>query len=151
MAYYIVKWIHILAFVTAIGANITYGVWLTQAKKQSENLLFTLKGIRLLDSRLVMISYILLLLTGFYMQGVSHLALSTPWLLLSLILYVILIVIAMFLYTPNLKNQIRIVESQGYKSSDYASISRKSKILGMVMALLALIISFLMVVKPSLW
>lgn len=151
MTYFLVKWLHILAAIIAVGANVTYGIWLTQAKKQSEHLLFTLKGIRLIDSKFANVGYVLLLITGFYMQGVSRMPITTPWLLLSIILFVILAVLGMFGYSPLLRKQISIVEKEGFTSPAYAEVAKRSKIVGMILGFLAIIISYLMVLRPTLW
>lgn len=43
MEYLFVKWVHILAAITAVGANVTYGVWLTRARANPEALPFVLR------------------------------------------------------------------------------------------------------------
>src|SRR5215472_3062716 len=102
--YLILKWLHVLMAITAVGANITYGVWFALAGREPQLVAFALRGVRLLDNRIANPAYGLLLITGFAMVGAGHIPMfSTPWLLTGLILYVILVVIAAALYTPTLR------------------------------------------------
>jgi uncharacterized membrane protein len=36
MLYLLLKWLHILAVIVAVGANVTYGFWIARASRQSE-------------------------------------------------------------------------------------------------------------------
>jgi uncharacterized membrane protein len=117
-AYSILKWVHVLMAVTALGANFTYGLWLSRAARESEHLSFTLRGIKVLDDRVANPAYGLLLITGLAMTYVGKIPLTTPWLLTSVILYVILVVIATAGYTPTLRRQIAAVDAGGPKSPE---------------------------------
>ena len=52
MLYLFVKWLHVLAAITALGSNITYEFWLTRAAREPAVPPFTLRGIKLLDDRI---------------------------------------------------------------------------------------------------
>lgn len=152
MLYPIIKWLHILAAITAVGSNISYGIWISRASRRPEALPFTLGGIRLIDNRVANPAYGLLLVTGLLMVFVGRLPLlTTPWLLTALILYALLVLIGLFGYTPTLKQQIQLLESKGSTSSEYQAVARRSTTLGVVLVVLAVAIVFLMVVKPPLW
>ena len=84
MLYLLLKWLHILAAIVAVGANVTYGIWLTRAARHLEALPFTLRGIKQIDDRIANPAYGLLLVTGLLMVFVVRLPLTTPWLLTSL-------------------------------------------------------------------
>jgi hypothetical protein len=71
--------------------------------------------------------------------------------LTSLILYGVLVVVGLLGYTPTLRNQIRILEAEGSSSPNYQSQARRGTILGIILAVIAVSIVFLMVVKPALW
>jgi uncharacterized membrane protein len=88
MLYLLVKWLHVLAAIAAVGANITYGIWIARASRQPDALPFTLRGIKLIDDRLANPAYGLLLITGLLMVFNVGLSLTTPWLLTALVLYV---------------------------------------------------------------
>lgn len=151
MLYLYLKWLHVLSAIIAVGANATYGLWLARASKETDNLPFTLKSIKLLDDWVANPAYGLLLLTGLGMVFTAPLPLTTPWLLTSLILYGILVVVGLLGYTPTLRRQIRLLESEGFRSSAYQAQARRGTIIGIALAVLAISIVFLMVVKPALW
>jgi uncharacterized membrane protein len=145
------KWIHVLAAITALGANITYAVWLARAARDPAGLPFALRGIKALDDRVANPAYGLLLVTGLLMVFVTGLPLTTPWLLTALVLYAGLFAVGAAAYTPALRRQIQAVETPGPQSDEYRAISARAQRLGVAVTLVAVAIVFLMVVKPSLW
>jgi uncharacterized membrane protein len=151
MLFLLLKWLHILAAITAVGSNITYGIWIGRASARSEVLPFTLRGIKLIDDRLANPAYGLLLITGLLMVWVARFLLTTPWLLIALILYAALILLGLFGFTPALKRQIAALEEFGPGSEEYRSVAARGTLLGLVLTVLAVAIVFLMVVKPTLW
>lgn len=151
MLYLYLKWLHVLSAILAVGANATYGIWLSRAARAPDNLPFTLKSIKLLDDRVANPAYGLLLITGLVMVFTAPLPLTTPWLLTALVLYVVLVLVGIFGYTPALRGQIRILEEEGFGSTNYQAQARRGTMLGIVLAILAISIVFLMVVKPALW
>jgi hypothetical protein len=50
-----------------------------------------------------------------------------------------------------LKRQSELVESHGFTSPEYQAAARRGTIIGVSVTILAVIIVFLMVVKPALW
>jgi uncharacterized membrane protein len=151
MLYLYLKWLHVLSAIVAVGANATYGIWLSRASRNPDNLPFTLKGIKMLDDRFANPAYGLLLITGLAMAFTAPLPLTTPWLLSGLVLYVVLVLVGIFGYTPALRGQIRILENEGFNSPNYQAQARRGTMLGIILAILAIGIVFLMVVKPALW
>ncbi|HLJ58815.1 MAG TPA: DUF2269 family protein [bacterium] len=150
-AYPILKWVHVLMAITALGTNITYGVWLSRAAREPQYLPFTLRGIKVLDDRLANPAYGLLLITGLAMAYLGRIPVTTPWLLTSLILYVILVVIAAVGYTPTLRRQIAALEAGGAASPEYRKLEALSTQLGIALAVVVVVIVFMMVTKPALW
>ena len=151
MPYLLMKYLHVLAAIVAFGANVTYGIWITRASRHPDVMPFTLRGIKLIDDRLANPAYALLLVIGLLMVFTSHLSLTTSWLLTALVLYVLVILIGLMGYTPTLRHQIQILETEGFNSPAYQTLARRGTILGVVLAILVIAIVFLMVVKPSLW
>jgi len=151
MLYPILKWLHILLAIVAVGSNVTYGIWLSRATQMPETLPFTLRGIKLIDDRMANPAYGLLLLTGLLMVFTGRIPLTVPWLLSALVLYVVLVIVGLVGYTPTLKRQIQLAESQGFHSTEYQTVARRGVMIGVALAILAIAIVFLMVVKPSLW
>ena len=151
MLYLLLKWIHVLSAIVAVGANLTYGVWIARASRQPEALPFTLRGIKLIDDRLANPAYGLLLLTGLLMVLTFGWPWTTPWLLSGMFLFALVIMLGLLGFTPVLRHQIEALESEGSQSASYLALARRSTILGIVLAVLALTIVFLMVVKPAMW
>jgi uncharacterized membrane protein len=149
--YLFVKWLHVLAAITALGSNITYGFWLTRAGREPSVLPFTLRGIKLIDDRIANPAYGVLLISGFGMAHLGQYPLRTPWLALSLALYVVMVLLAVFGYTPTLKRQLAALDAGGPNSTAFRALSRRGRILGAVLGVVVIAIVYLMVVKPTLW
>ena len=146
-----IKWIHVLSAIAAVGANITYGIWIGRASNDPKVLPFVLRNIKLIDDRLANPAYGLLLLTGLTMAFIAPIPLTTPWLLTGLILYICMGLIAALGYTPTLKRQIQTLDKEGFDSPPYSAIAKRGTQLGITLAVIVVIIVFLMVVKPPLW
>jgi uncharacterized membrane protein len=151
MLYNILLWMHILVVVIAFGANLTYVLWFFRSDNNRESLLFTLHTIKIMDDRMANPSYVLAFFTGAGMIYVAGLSYLTPWILTALILYAIVSVLGLAIYSPWLKKQIALAEGSGHDSAEYKAIADRTNILGIVLNLLVLTITFLMVVKPQLW
>ncbi|MEW5828306.1 MAG: DUF2269 family protein [Chloroflexota bacterium] len=151
MLYPILKWIHILAAIIALGANLTYPLWMTLAQKRPESLVFTLKTVKLMDDRMANPPYVLALLTGIGMVHAAGIPYTTPWIAAALILYAVVSVLGLGAYSPLLKKQIALAESPGPDSADYKAIALRGNILGGAISLMVIAITFLMTVKPQLW
>jgi uncharacterized membrane protein len=150
--YLLIKWLHVLAAIIAVGSNATYGIWIARASRTPAVLPFTLRVIKQIDDRLANPAYGLLLLTGLGMMYVTGARLTRmPWLLTSLVAFVLMGLIAAFGYTPALKRQIDVLDREGFESTAYQEAARRGTTIGIVLAVLAMIVVFLMVVKPRLW
>lgn len=90
----------ILAAIVAIGANVTYGIWIARASRNPDVLPFTLQGIKLIDDRIANPAYGALLITGLVMVFSLRLSLTTPWLLTASVLYVLVVLVGLLGYTP---------------------------------------------------
>jgi len=150
-SYVFIKWLHVLAAITALGANLTYGVWLSLASRDQRSLAFALRGIRFLDSRIANPAYGLLLITGFLMVYVGGLPLSTPWILVALVLYVITFLVGILAFGPALRRQVTFAENPGPSAPEYQQAARQGLLFGILTIVLVVAIVFLMVVKPPLW
>lgn len=150
MLYLILKWLHVLSAITALGANFTYPIWLRVAGREAQAKRFALRGISRVEI-LANIAYGVLLITGFSMLFVGKLPITTPWVLTAIVLYIIMGGIAARGYTPALRKQIQLAETPGPESAEYQTVEERSNRIGIVIVLLAVIIEFLMTVKPALW
>lgn len=147
----LVKWIHVLSAIAAVGSNLTYGIWIARASAEPKSLPFVLRNIRFVDQRLANPGYALLLLTGLTMAFLLPLPLTTPWLLTSLILYISAALFGIFGYSPVIRRQIALLESKGFESPDYKAVASRSTLYGILVTVDIVVIVFLMVVKPALW
>jgi uncharacterized membrane protein len=145
-----VKFLHVLMAIVAVGFNATYGIWLARAAREPEHELHVLRGIKILDDRFANPAYGLLLLTGIWMVVISFWQITTFWILSALILYAVLILLGIGLYTPTLRRQIRVLEAEGPQSEEYRWLARRSTLVGVALAILVVIIVALMVLKPTL-
>jgi uncharacterized membrane protein len=148
--YLVLKFIHIAAAITAVGSNVTYGVWSVRAQSDPAHLGFALKGIKFLDDRIANPAYGLLLLTGLLMVFVNRWPVGTLWIVLAVILFVVLAVLAFRVYSPLLVNQIRLVDAGDTTSPEFERLSRRGAMVGPILGLLAVVILILMVFKPTL-
>lgn len=151
MPFLLIKCIHVLSAITAIGANITYGIWVTRASREPAVLPFVLHSIKLIDDRVANPLYAFQLLTGLTMAFIIPIPLTTPWLMTALILYALATILGLALFVPLFRHQIQVLERDGVGSGKYAAAYRQSTVVGVTVGVLVLMIVFLMVVKPPLW
>lgn len=149
--YVFLKFLHILLAIAAVGANITYGVWLTRAGREPQHLAYVLRGVKILDDRVANPSFGLLLVTGLAMLYTGKIPWTTPWLLSSLVLYAAVIALGLFGYTPLLRKQIATLERAGPQSPEYKRLAARGTGLGIVLAVVVVVIVFFMATKPALW
>jgi uncharacterized membrane protein len=145
-----IKFVHVLLAIVAVGFNATYGIWLARAAREPDKGLFVLRGIKLLDDRFANPAYVLLLVSGIAMVLINQLPFSTFWIAAAIALYVVLLVVGLGVYTPTLRRQIATFESEGPDSETYRSLATRGTAVGIVLAVVAIAIVFLMVTKPTL-
>ena len=143
----LLKVVHILAAIVAVGSNVTYAFWLRRAGLDRDRLVFTIEGIRRLDSRIANPAYVLVLLTGLGMVALGGFSFTTGWILASIVLYVALVVVGMAFFSPAIKGQLE--EAQRDPTSPaYEAAAARSNLFGIGTLVVVLVIVFLMVTKP---
>ncbi len=147
--YNVLKYLHILLAIVAVGFNASYAIWITRASRQPDHLGYVLRGIKFLDDRIANPGYALLLVTGLTLVAVGHWPLTTFWISTALVLWFVTLILGLGFYTPALRQQISALETNGPESAAYRQWARRSTILGIVVAIPVLLIVFLMVVKPG--
>jgi hypothetical protein len=147
--YLVLKFIHILAAITAVGANITYGVWSARSQAEPAHLGFALKGIKFLDDRIANPAYGVLLLTGLLMVFMQW-RITSLWIIVALLLFAVLVVVAVAFYSPLLRNLIKLVDAGDTTSPDFARLARQNRMLGPGIGLIVVLILVMMVFKPTL-
>jgi uncharacterized membrane protein len=146
----VLKFIHIMAAITAVGLNVSYAIWIVRAQSDPAHTGFALKGIKFLDDRIANPSYGVLLITGLLMVFVLPYPITTLWIDVGLVLYAVLIVLGLVVYTPTLRDQIKLVEAGDTTSAEFVRLGRKGRILGQAMGLVVVLILVMMVFKPTL-
>jgi hypothetical protein len=147
--YLVLKFIHILAAITAVGSNITYGVWSARSQAEPAHLGFALKGIKFLDDRIANPAYGVLLLTGLLMVFMQW-RITSLWIIVALLLFAVLVVVAVAFYSPLLRNLIKLVDAGDTTSPDFARLARQNRMLGAGIGLIVVLILVMMVFKPTL-
>ena len=150
MAFLIVKYIHILAAITAVGLNISYAIWILRAQREQSHTAFALKGIKFLDDRIANPAYGVLLLSGLLMVVLLPIPITTLWIVIALVLYAVMLVVAITQYTPTLRNQIKLAEAGDLTSPEFMRLARRGQVLGQTLAVIVLVILAMMVFKPHL-
>ena len=145
--YSLIKYLHVLLAITAVGSNITYGVWKTLGARDPAHAPFALKGIAFIDRRVANPAYGLLLITGLILLAVGQVGFR-GWVVAALILFVLLIVVAVGFYSRVVRQQIEVVDKEGVTSAAYKRLDSQAMLYGIVSLLIALAIVFMMVVKP---
>jgi uncharacterized membrane protein len=149
--YALLKFVHVVLAIIAVGANVTYGVWLSRAARDRRHLPFALRGIQALDDRIANPAYVLMLVTGLAMLHIGGPPVRTPWVLSSLVLYVAGMALGIFGYAPVLRRQIAALDAGGPDSPEFARFTAAGRRLGIVLGVLVIAVTFLMVTKPTLW
>ena len=145
--YNLLKFLHVLLAITAVGSNITYGVWKTLGARDPAHAPFALKGIAFIDNRVANPAYGGLLITGLLLLAVGQVGLR-GWVIAALILFALLIVIAVGFYSRVVRQQIQVMDAEGVASAAYKRLDAQAMTYGIVSLVIALLIVFMMVVKP---
>jgi len=150
MLYTAIKLVHILLAITAIGFNASYAIWLTRASGLSREINeFALRGVRFMDERIANPAYGLLLVTGLVMVFMGPWSITTRWIDAALFLWVVIVLMGAFAYTPALRSQIRALETDGPDSPAYRSAANRQNVIGILFLIPILAILYLMVFKPA--
>jgi uncharacterized membrane protein len=145
--YELLKFLHVLLAIVAVGFNASYGVWLARARREPGQLAYVLRGIKVLDDRFANPAYAVLLVTGLLMVWDGDLDLGTLWISASIALYVGVVVVGLLGYSPALRRQLAASETGDVTS--VAAANRRATIFGLLTTAMVLLIVFLMVTKPD--
>lgn len=143
----ILKVVHVVAVIVAVGANASYAFWLRYAGRDRDRLVYTISGIRRLDRLVANPSYVLVLVTGVLMVLGGAYSFDTGWIAASIVLYVAVAVLGITAFGPAIRHQLAEAERDP-SSSAYASAARRSTALGLLTTAVVLVIVVLMVTKP---
>ena len=145
--YLILKYIHVLSAIGAVGANITYGVWSVRAQRERSHLGLTIKGIQFLDNRIANPAYGVLFLTG-DPDGDHRRAWPPVVVVVAVILFMGHRGDRLRLLHPLVRNQIRLLDAGDTSSPEFERLARRNAIIGPILGLLVLVILAMMVFQP---
>lgn len=145
--YLVLKYLHVLFAVIAVGFNFSYAFWMFLGRKNPKNLPFILKGIRLMDNRFTNPAYMGLAITGPLLVWLGGYSWHALWIWMSALLLVLAAVLGILAYAPLLRRQIETLEKRGPNSKEYRVLEKRSIVFGSGLYLLVAVIIFLMVTK----
>ena len=144
----LLKSLHVLSAIVAVGSNATYGLWSARARRAAPNELgFALRGIKFVDERMANPSYGVLLVTGVIMAFTTYDIVRT-WILIGLGLF-FTAAVGGFFYGRTLTTQIAVFDSRGADSRDYAAADARARGIGIFVAVTLVAVVFVMVFKPQ--
>jgi uncharacterized membrane protein len=145
----IVKFLHILTAIIAVGFNASYGVLLTRAAREPEHQLHVVRTVKVLDDRFANPGYAVLLATGIWMISISPYRISEPWIVIALVLYGLAVLGGALGYTPTLRREIGLLERGEGSSEEFRKLASRGQTIGILLAIDVVAIVFLMVTKPT--
>ncbi len=145
----VLKVVHILAAIVAVGANVTYAFWLRRAGTDDrERLVFTVETIHKLDNLIATPAYVVVLLSGLGMVISGAFSFETRWIQLAIGLYVLVVALSVAGHAPALRRQLAEAKVDP-ASAAYRAAAGRANLLGIVVLVIVLAIVVLMVTKPA--
>ena len=139
---------HVVLAIVALGGSLTFPVWRRRAEASPDQLAFTIRSIRWIDSRVVIPAYALLALTGVALAVAGAIPLTAGWLVTSIALYVFATAIGFFVLGPAGREQLALLARGSIGSSEYARVAARARRAELVAVLCLAAIAILMVLKP---
>jgi uncharacterized membrane protein len=146
--YLVVKFVHVLVAIVAVGSSAGSSLWLRLAMGSPAHLPFALRSAKFLDERLTRPGLIVLLLTGLWMAA-SRWTLALFWIRAALVLVVLVLVLLYVVVGPLMGRLIRVADTEGPASRNWARLDRLFELAGGGSGLIIIVIVWLMVTKPS--
>jgi uncharacterized membrane protein len=143
----LLKLAHVASAIVAIGANVTYAIWMSRAHRDRAHLVFVIETIRFLDRRLALPAYGLVLLTGIVMVARGVYSFTTGWIAAAIGLYLVAVVVGIVAFSPTIRRQLAEARRDA-SSPAYAELAHRNKVLTLVTLTVVGAIVVLMVTKP---
>ena len=143
----LLKFLHLVFAIVAVGSNVSYGFWLFRARQKPEQLIFVLKTIKAMDHAVANRAYMGLGVTGPLMVWLGGYSWHSFWIWMSALLLILAAILGITVYAPLLTRQIRSLESDGPGSEEYKILERQAVHLGLGLWALVGVVIFLMVTK----
>jgi uncharacterized membrane protein len=144
----VLKSLHVLSAIVAVGSNVTYGVWTALARNEPAHLPFALRGVKFVDTRVANPAYGVLLATGLVMSFTTY-TITLTWILIGLAIYVVMAVLGVGVIGRALTTQISALDAEGAASPRYTTAEARVRGVGMFLGVLAIVVVIVMVAKPQ--
>lgn len=148
MEFLLLKLVHVAAAIVAVGANVTYAIWMSRAHRDRRHLVFAIETIRFLDRRLALPAYVLVLITGIAMVARGAYSFTTGWIVAAIALYVVAVVVGIVAFGPTVRRQLAEAKRDPM-SVAYQELARRNRQLTLVTLVVVGAIVVLMVTKPG--
>lgn len=152
MLFTVLKFVHVLSAIIAIGYNASYGLLISRARAggiDGREMRFALKTVKFMDDYIANPCYGLLLVTGAALVYLTGYPWTLTWIYVSVGLLILAFAIAIVLYSPTLRRQIEVLETSGPSDPEFQKLSQRGAALGGILGVIVLIIVALMVFKPQ--
>lgn len=146
-AFLLIKFVHVLSAIIALGFNASYGFWLGRAGQDDRLSDYALSTVKIVDN-VANAFYGVLLLTGLALVFLHQLDLRTFWIGSALVLYALAVLVGVVMYRPVLARQRAALASGGARSAEFQRLSSQARTLGILTGVIVVVIVFLMVTKP---
>ena len=143
----LLKVVHVLAAIVAVGANVTYAFWLSWAGRDRERLIWSIEGVRRLDRKFANPGYIVVLITGISMVITGGYRFAQGWISAAIALYILTAIVGIAAFAPAIRRQLAEAEADP-GSEAYEAAARRVNLLGGLTTAIVGAIVFLMVTKP---
>lgn len=150
--------LHVMGAILAFGPTFAFSFMGMMAAKEPQHANFSARQSALVSNRLVYPFAILQGITGLLIiWAASYPVMSTPWLLIAIVIYLVTVVYGLTIQRTALHRLIQLTStpppvgtSPGPPPAELVAVAERVRRGGMLMGTLIVIIVFLMVVKPSL-
>lgn len=151
--------LHVLGAIASVGPTLTYGLLAFLGEREGPaHRAFALDAIGWIDRHLATPAFILQAGTGTALIFLARWRFfHTAWLLVGVAIYALVALVAVTVYAPLVRRQRALAHELAAQPDDrtlahrYQEAARRSRNLGLVIAVLTLAIVYFMVAKPALW
>jgi hypothetical protein len=147
MSYMLLKVLHILLAIVAVGFSTSFGIILATAAGNLDSTRFALRLVRRLE-RITRVAFIGLIASGLLMAWMGELSWRSLWLLSSIVLSFVAFTIGMTIAVPSLEAQIALAAQPAPPIDRLRKLSGRSRAVGMTLGSMSLVVLCLMVLKP---
>lgn len=148
-AHQLVLTIHVISSAVALGATVSYAVWIRLAEADPAHVAFTIRAVRRSDRLVAIPSFLAAGLSGAWLVRDAAPSLLGPWLVLSLAIYLAVLAVGFIVFGPVVRREIAALERGGASDPAYRVLRRQAQLLSWGTVAALVVIAGLMVVKPG--